>query len=375
MLAAEQRAKSVTRLPRWCRSLSVLVGLSVACGHSEDRPDCRDNAFHQVADGIPGPVSPTGRRVAHYRVPRTELQLHDIAVAPDGVVWYADMLNSCIGKLNPGTGRFSEYSTASGGANPHGVTVDSAGTVWYAASQHGRVGRIDPATGHSREFALPKEIRGVHTVFAHAGRIWFTSSLWGSLDPNTGDVQTYENRFELVTASDAAVWIGLRASDPLIRFSFDTISTDRRSTAPDAWQRDYGGATDHWLWWRLPTPDARPHPIARDRAGRIWYTDRDRSMIGLLDPGSAQGREFPTANERAFVDDLAVDPEGIVWFYEVRTGSLVGLDPAAGTYEFVEIGVPDAGVSHVTVDPVRGHVWLALVDTDGGALARLEAVR
>ena len=128
-------------------------------------------------------------------------------------MWYADLLNSCLGKLDPVTGRFSEYATASAGANPHGITVDSAGIVWYAATQHSRIGRLDPVTGRSREFPLPKEIRFVHTVLVHAGQVWFTgnpaSADWGTLDPNTGDARPYESRYLLVTASDDAVWIGL----------------------------------------------------------------------------------------------------------------------------------------------------------------------
>src|SRR2546422_3154518 len=85
---------SVTSRPRRLRWLTALTGFLVACGHAEEPPACRDGAFEQVVEGIAGPVSPAGRRVVHYRIPRPELQLHDIAVAPDGAVWYADLLRS-----------------------------------------------------------------------------------------------------------------------------------------------------------------------------------------------------------------------------------------------------------------------------------------
>ena len=372
----DDRFTSVTSRPRRFRWLTALTGLLVACGHAKEPPACRDGAFEQVVEGIAGPVSPAGRRVVHYRIPRPELQLHDIAVAPDGAVWYADLLNSCIGKLDPVSGRFSEYSTASAGANPHGVTVDSAGIVWYAASQHGRIGRMDPVTGRSREFSLPKEIRFVHTVLVHAGQVWFTgnpaSADWGTLDPNTGETRIYEHRYLLVTASDSAVWIGLAATDPLIRFPVAAVPPDRWLAIPDTWAQAGSGAAGQWLWWRLPTHDARLNPVTTDPAGRVWYNARDRSVIGVLDRASVQAREFPTASERAFVDDLAVGSDGLIWFYEVRTSSLVGFDPAARTYESVEIGVPDVRVTDMTTDPWRGHVWLGLDGVDGGALARIE---
>ena len=359
---------------------TALIALAAACGDSEERPDCRGGVLAESIAGRAGPVSPTGRTVVHYRVPRADLQIHDIAVGPDGTVWYANQLNSCIGSLDPGTGRFSEFPTSSAGANPHGIAVDSAGTVWYAASRHGRVGRIDPATGRSREFVLPSQVRDVHTVLVHAGRVWFTapgSDLFGYLAPRTGESRTFDgsSRYDRVTASDGAVWIGLTAIDPLVRFSPEETLSDGRLVARDSLVRPVASDGEARIWWRLAAPDSRPRLIASDARGRIWYTDRERSKVGVLDPAAVQVREFPTANERAFVDDLAVGPDGLIWFYEVRTSLLVGLDPTAGTYEFVQIGMPDAGVSHMTTDPVRGGVWLALRDADGGALARLEAVQ
>jgi len=235
---------------------------------------------------------------------------------------------------------------------------------------------MDPVTGRSREFSISKEIRFVHTVLVHAGQVWFTGNPatadWGTLDPNTGDTRIYEHRYLLVTASDSAVWIGLAATDPLIRFPVAAIPPDRWLAIPDTWAQTGNGAAGQWLWWRLPTHDARLNPVTTDPAGRVWYNARDRSVIGVLDRASVQAREFPTANERAFVDDLAVGSDGLIWFYEVRTSSLVGFDPAARTYESVEIGVPDVRVTDMTTDPWRGQVWLGLDGVDGGALARIE---
>src|SRR5919106_515023 len=207
-------------------------------------PCCFDNSM----------VAP---RIVLYRVPRGNVQLHDIAIAPDGTVWYADMLSSCVGRLDPGTGHFEEYPTVSAGTNPHGVTVDSSGIVWYAASRHG-IGRIDPTTGRSREFPVPREMRSVHTVLVHAGHVWFTdnpaSQNWGTLDPNTGTAKIYEHRYLLVTASDGATWIGLAPTDPLIRFPMAAVPPNRWLAIPDTRATRGGATADRWLWWRLPRP-------------------------------------------------------------------------------------------------------------------------
>src|SRR5207249_11030298 len=171
-------------------------------------------------------------------------------------------------------------------------TVDSAGIVWYAASQHGRIGRIDPVTGRSREFSLPQDIRFVHTVLVHAGQVWFTrnpvSPDWGTLDPNTGDARIYEHRYLLVTASDGAVWIGLAPTDQLIRFPVAAVPPDRWLAIPDAWAQAGCGAAGQWLWWGLPTHDARLKPVTTDPAAGVRYTPRDRGVIGVLDRAAVE---------------------------------------------------------------------------------------
>src|SRR3989442_11284006 len=103
MIAAERRRRftSVTSRPRRFRWLTALTGLLVACGHAREPPACRDGAFEHVVEGTAGPVSPPGRRGVHYPIPRPEIPPHDIARAPEGAGRDADLLNTCIRKLDP----------------------------------------------------------------------------------------------------------------------------------------------------------------------------------------------------------------------------------------------------------------------------------
>src|SRR5207244_13548006 len=176
---------------------------------------------------------------------------------------------------------------------------------------------------------------------------------WGTLDPNTGDARIYEHRYLLVTASDGAVWIGLAPTDPLIRFPVTAVPPDRWLAIPDTWAQAHSGAAGQWLSWRLPTHDARLNPVTTDPAGRVWYNARDRSVIGVLDRASVQARDFPTASERAFVDDLAVRSDELIWFHAVRTGSLVGLAAAVRAYDTVAVGVPGVRVPLMATAPCR----------------------
>ncbi len=334
----------------------VLLSVSTGCTHGENSSDCQNGVLGDAVVGREGPVSATGRSVIHYRVPRSDLTIHDLAVAPDGAVWYTDQLNSCIGRLDPRTGLFTEYSAATPGTSLHGIAVDSTGAVWYAASQRGRLGRLDPATGRSLEYDLPTGVRDVHTVLAHAGRVWFTapgSDLFGYFEVRTSTARTFpgSSPYGMAVAPDGAIWFALSGTDSLARFSPDQTLSH----------------------WHLATADSRPLLIASDGDGRIWYTDRDRSKIGVVDPASGQVHEFPTVSEQAFPRSIAVGPDGLVWFAEQRTGFLVGFDPAAGTYESGQVDEPDESVRHMVTDHARGRLWLAV--WSAGALARLETAR
>ncbi len=295
-----------------------------------------------------------GWRVVDYALPNSDGWIHDPAVAPDGTVWYTDPTNSCLGNVDSRGGRFREFATGAPRANPHGLTVDSTGTVWYASTAHGRVGRLDPNTGQRHEFALPTDVRDVHTVLVQAGRIWFTapgSNLFGSLDPGTGEAEILRGSspYGLATAPDGAVWIALSGTDSVVRVS------------PDGARRD----------WALADPDSRPRRIVSDAAGRIWYNDRDRSVIGMLDPTTGQVREYATVNARAFPSSIAVGPHGRIWYYEVRTGLLIGFDATNGSHESVAFDVAAGGVNHLVVDGPRQQLWLAV----GSGIASVAAVR
>jgi virginiamycin B lyase len=60
-------------------------------------------------------------------------------VAPNGDVWFTELVRHSLGRLRDG--HVTEFSLPRDGARPFALTVDRAGNVWYA-DLDGRIGRI-----------------------------------------------------------------------------------------------------------------------------------------------------------------------------------------------------------------------------------------
>jgi len=75
-----------------------------------------------LAAARPLPLPPA-HRITEYAIPRPNAFPHDPAVGADGIVWYTDMANSVIGRLDPSTGRITDYPTPTPRSGPHGIIV------------------------------------------------------------------------------------------------------------------------------------------------------------------------------------------------------------------------------------------------------------
>jgi virginiamycin B lyase len=76
----------------------------------------------------------------------------DIAVGPDGKLWYVDSAADLIGRITP-EGSITEFTEGlSYGAAPTGITKGPDGAMWFTESAAGKIGRITTA-GAITEFS------------------------------------------------------------------------------------------------------------------------------------------------------------------------------------------------------------------------------
>jgi len=245
-----------------------------------------------------------------WRVPTLGQRPRDPVMTPDGMIWWAGMYGSLVGRLNPKTGEMTEWKLDPT-ARPHSVINDAEGNIWYTGNSNATVGRLDPDTGDIAVYPMPDPAaRDPHTaIFSRTGDYWFTvqnSNMLGRLVPDTGDIRLTH----------------------------------------------------------IPTENARPYGIKEDSTGMIWVAYRGAPKIARVDPDSWQIQEFDTPNPdpeshhgNYYVRRLAIDSNDTIWYVDSGRGYLGRLNPKTGAIkEWVTPSGPD---SHpYAIEVVDDIVWL-----------------
>jgi virginiamycin B lyase len=116
---------------------------------------------------------------------------YGIDVAPDGSVWFSQLNDRRIGRVDPDDFGIEMIDTPFAG--PRRLRFDAHGTLWIPGFSSGVVARFDPATREFRELALPSEPPGSDMPYAlnvhrPTGQVWICGTESDSLirlDPET----------------------------------------------------------------------------------------------------------------------------------------------------------------------------------------------
>src|SRR6185295_262035 len=151
-------------------------------------------------------------------------QPRDVAVGPDGAVWYAGA--GSVGRLGPADGALRRIDLPSG-AQPSAIAIAADGAPWVADAGRELILRIDPATAEIKAYPLPKfhSHAELNTVaIAADGAIWFTglSGIYGRIVPATGKAEWYDaprgrGPVALSAARDGAIYFAAAPADYVAR--------------------------------------------------------------------------------------------------------------------------------------------------------------
>jgi virginiamycin B lyase len=146
---------------------------------------------------------------------------YGIDIDPDGVVWFSQLNQHRIGRVDPDSYEIEMIDTPFTG--PRRLRFDSKGKLWIPAFSSSLIARFDPATRIFDSFELPIEPRGTETPYALN-----------------------------VDRSSDTVWICGANSDSIWRFD------------PDS---------EHFTNFPLPTRGTFTREIDFDEQGRIWTSN------------------------------------------------------------------------------------------------------
>ncbi len=223
------------------------------------RIDLRGRVWFTVAvSNHVGMYDPAARKMEILRVPAGSIGQEIALRALPYVVAAADWLDLDLASLA------SEGGSAGSAPVPYGIDIAPDGGVWFSQLNQHRLGRIDPDTFEvemiDTPFTAPRRLR-----FDSQGRLWipgFSSSLIARFDPATREFKQYplpieplgsETPYALhVDHRTDTVWICGTNSDSLIRF-------EPRS--------------EKFTVYPLPTRVTYTREIDFDAQGRVWTSN------------------------------------------------------------------------------------------------------
>ena len=283
---------------------------------------------------------------------------HDVAVGPDGIVWYAAQRSGQLGRLDPATGKV-ELIPLGAGAAPHGVIVGPDGAPWLTEGGTNAIVRVDPETRQVKRWPLP-EARGYVNLntptFDRRGRIWFTgqSGVYGRLDPGTGEMRVWDaprgrGPYGIATTPEGAVYYASLAGSHIARVDLDT-----------------GAATII----EPPTKDQGARRVWSDSRGRIWVSEWNSGNVSRYDPGTGGWRSWRLPGERPRAYAVYVDDRDKVWVSDWGANAMVRFDPETEKFEVFPSELRRANVRQILGRP--GEVWAPESGADRLVVYRLK---
>lgn len=266
-----------------------------------------------------------------WSVPTLGQRPRDPLMTPDGMIWWAGMFGSLVGRLDPATGEMTEWKLDPQ-ATPHSIIDDAQGNIWYTGNGNGTLGMLDPNTGEITVYPMPDPAaRDPHTpLITRSGDLWFTlqnSNMIGRLVPDTGDIRLTDAPTEdarpygIDEDSSGMIWIAYRGAPAIARVD------------PDSWE-----ITE----FQTPNPDPESHPgiqyirrLSIDSNDMIWYVDSGRGYLGRLNPETGEIREWLTPNGHRSHPYAIRVIDDIVWLNEseMRPDVLLRFDPQTEQFQ------------------------------------------
>ena len=189
-----------------------------------------------------------------------------------GTLWFTGQ-SGIYGHLDPVTGELQVFD-APRGRGPYGITVTPEGVVYYASLAGSYVGRIDAATNEATVLELPTPSQGARRVWSDSqGRVWVSE--W-----NAGQVAVYNpadgswREWKLPGDGPHAYGIYVDAQDII-------------------WLSDFGGnaiarfdpSLEQFTVYQLPSPSAQVRQLL-GRPGEIWGAESGMDKLVVIRTGS-----------------------------------------------------------------------------------------
>jgi len=268
---------------------------------------------------------------------------HDVAPAPDGLVWFTAQAAGVLGRLDPRTGHVDEVPLGNGSA-PHGVILGPDGAPWVTDGGLNAILRVDPASRAIRRFPLPPDRPGANlntATFDKSGRLWFTgqAGLYGRVDPGSSEVRFWDaprgpGPYGIATTPTGAVYFASLAGSYIARI--DTATGAATVIEP-------------------PIPRQGARRIWSDSQGGLWISEFLAGQLARFDTNQNTWRSWRVPGDKPEPYGVFVDQHDVVWVSDFGVGTLLRFDPATAQFSSIAGQQSDVWIRQLLGRP--GEVW------------------
>jgi virginiamycin B lyase len=180
-------------------------------------------------------------------------------------VWYTDFNNDSLWRYDVPSGQFTQFEVPTPGADPLDVAVAPDGTVWFSGS--GAIRSLDPQSGAFTETPVTGSSPR-HIAIASDGKVWFTDRFnhnVGYLDPSSDVVEVFPTLTpnagpqDIAAANDGSMWFTQARVGNVARITPDGVITEEGKAVkddPNSGQESAFGITifpeNQSVWYTLP---------------------------------------------------------------------------------------------------------------------------
>lgn len=270
---------------------------------------------------------------------------HDVAPAPDGMVWYTAQAQGALGILDPRSGAVRQVPLGKDSA-PHGVIVGPDGAAWITDGGQNAILRYDPGTGRIDRWLLPKDAEDANlntATFDHDGVLWFTgqSGFYGRLEPHSGEMEVFPapkgtGPYGITTTANGDVFYASLAGSYVGRI-------DR--------------ATGKVTVIVPPEPGQGARRVWGDSKGNLWVSEWNTGRIDCFTPASGAWESWKLPGRDPHAYAIYVDDRDMVWVSDTSANAILAFDPS--DHQFTTFAGSAAGANVRQINGRKGEVWAA----------------
>jgi virginiamycin B lyase len=260
-----------------------------------------------------------------------------IAVGPDGSVWFTIDLGDAIGRLR--NGRIEFLPTGIKLIEPVGLAAAPDGSAWFTDNAAHAISRVADSGEVTRVPLDTPSVRLGRLAVGANGAVWFAEGTGYSIS-EIRDGQLIRHIYDSPRGGPYGVAVAPDGTAWASLQSGDQIVRVGTDGAVKAFD--------------LPNAASVPSDVAIGPDGAVWFLEYRTNSIGRLADDNIQ--EFPIGEKAMGLSGLAVAPDGAVWFGLLREGSLGRLRDG----QIVHFRLPRTRAKPYTVAIDRdGNIWYA----------------